>query len=634
MAVFTDNFDGTAGTLLSARAGWQLGAGYYDVLELDGAGAIRHNGFSDDGKYVVHDVGERRQYFKVTLGAGFLVSDAAVGVTFGYVDMSNNYSIILLNGKLLLRIGGGSLSELGVWAAGDVLECIFYADIHDIVIKKNGAMVGTYSSAAYNWNTSGTKVGVWLSYAGQPATADILRSFEAGTLAAPDTTAPTHTGTVAVTAKSASSIATSCPTATDNVAVTSYDVRIDGGAWIDKGLATSHNFTGLTADTAHTIDWTARDAAGNRSTPPLSVSTSTYPLGAMASTILLITGPQEGNPAGMLYALAGTVQPGDWLSYYIVSGPTPAGGVLDAQANGAFTYTGPAPATMVIQPQVNGVDVAQITVTLYDQSGGGDTEQPVHTGVITVNSKTGTSINVSCPVATDNVGVDHYEWSKDAGATWVNGTTTHNFEGLTLSTTYPIRARAADAAGLKSIPALELSVTTDAAAVPPVLPGGITVVSKTQTAINVSCQEATGDVTGYEWSRDGGTTWESGATTHSFTGLTAATPYAIRARAFGPGGISAVLSLTVTTDPAVTGAALTSSPQVNNTTTVQANVTGITVHVYDAATGDKVVTKTGQSTDANGVMVLSDALLTAGTTYRFVVVYSGGDEGMEKAVAS
>lgn len=141
-------------------------------------------------------------------------------------------------------------------------------------------------------------------------------------------------------------------------------------------------------------------------------------------------------------------------------------------------------------------------------------------------------------------------------------------------------------------------------------------------------------MTGYEWSRDGGTTWESGATTHSFTGLTAATPYAIRARAFGPGGISAVLSLTVTTDPAVTGAALTSSPQVNNTTTVQANVTGITVHVYDAATGDKVVTKTGQSTDANGVMVLSDALLTAGTTYRFVVVYSGGDEGMEKAVAS
>lgn len=370
MAVFTDNFDGAAGTLLSSRPGWQLGEGYRDVLELDGSGAIRHNGFSGDGKHIVHDVGERRQYLKATLGAGFFAADASVGLTFGYVDMSNNYSVVLYGGALLLRIGGGALAELGTWAAGDILECIFYADIHDIVIKKNGATVGTYSSAAYNWNTSGTKVGVWLSYAGQPATADILRSFEAGTLAAPDTTAPTHTGTVTVTSRSASSIATSCPTATDNVAVTSYDVRIDGGAWIDKGLATSHNFTGLTADTAHTIDWTARDAAGNRSTPPLSVSTSTYPAGAMASTILLLTGPQEGNPAGMLYALAGTVQPGDWLSYYIVSGPTPAGGVLDAQANGAFTYTGPAPATLVIQPQVNGVDVAQITVTLYDATVG------------------------------------------------------------------------------------------------------------------------------------------------------------------------------------------------------------------------------------------------------------------------
>lgn len=633
MAIFFDDFVGTAGTLLSSRPGWMTGAGYYNVLELDGAGGI---GFpaTGDGTAVVYDTGSLRHYVKVVLGSGFFLDNRSVGLLFGYKDRSIGYRVTWNTDRLELLSGGTILRSLaGPWAVGDTLEIIFDSAMGNVKFKRNSVEHSTTNLT--QWPGIGARVGVEIWYGPRQATTDIIRSFEADALPAADTTAPVLTGDISVDSRTLNAIATTCPEATDDVAVTRYHVRLNGGSWLDKGLSRSHTYSGLNPPgQTYTIEWSALDAMNNRSNI-LSASAKTFSSGATANSVRLTTGPQDDNPAGLLYDLAGTVAAGDWLNYEVISGPTPPGGTFSASPMGAFSYVGPSPAVLVIQPYVNDVATAEpITVNLYDQVGGGDTESPTLTGVITVNSKTSTSINVSCPVATDNVGVDHYEWSKDAGATWVNGTTTHNFEGLTLSTTYPIRARAADAAGLKSIPALELSVTTDAAAVPPVLPGGITVVSKTQTAINVSCQEATGDVTGYEWSRDGGTTWESGATTHSFTGLTAATPYAIRARAFGPGGISAVLSLTVTTDPAVTGAALTSSPQVNNTTTVQANVTGITVHVYDAATGDKVVTKTGQSTDANGVMVLSDALLTAGTTYRFVVVYSGGDEGMEKAVAS
>ena len=636
MPSIIDDFNGAAGVAAHvANPAWSIfGYGTATKLYNNGNGGLSCDAGANT-RGIQFNTGSNRNLVEFVVGADF---STVQGLSIALAAAANTGSGIRLfynaAGTLRLYTGGSQIGSLTVNPqAGDTVRLEFDSQLKTCKYYLNGTLTQTLSFG-YTIPETYTYVNLQPETSAVPALNDIIRYFRAEPLPELDDTAPTLTGAITVDSRSTTSITITCPEATDNVAVAGYEVRVNSGAWVDKALSRTHTFTGLPVGAAATIEWRARDAVNNYSTA-LSVVASTYGSGATANSILLTTGPQDGNPKGLLYDLAGTVAAGDWLNYEIISGPTPPGGTFSASPMGAFSYFGPDAATMVIQPYINGEPAIEtITVTLYDQSGGGDTEQPVHTGVITVNSKTGTSINVSCPVATDNVGVDHYEWSKDAGATWVNGTTTHNFEGLTLSTTYPIRARAADAAGLKSIPALELSVTTDAAAVPPVLPGGITVVSKTQTAINVSCQEATGDVTGYEWSRDGGTTWESGATTHSFTGLTAATPYAIRARAFGPGGISAVLSLTVTTDPAVTGAALTSGPQVNNTTTVHANVTGITVHVYDAATGDKVVTKTGQSTDANGVMVISDALLTAGTTYRFVVVYSGGDEGMEKAVAS
>jgi hypothetical protein len=71
----------------------------------------------------------------------------------------------------------------------------------------------------------------------------------------------------------------------------------------------------------------------------------------------------------------------------------------------------------------------------------------------------------------------------------------------------------------------------------------------------------------------------------------------------------------------------------NNTGTLLANETGITVHVYQVG-GGFVVTKTGETTDASGVMTLSDAALSTGTTYRLIYVLASGAEGMEKKVAT
>ena len=72
----------------------------------------------------------------------------------------------------------------------------------------------------------------------------------------------------------------------------------------------------------------------------------------------------------------------------------------------------------------------------------------------------------------------------------------------------------------------------------------------------------------------------------------------------------------------------------NNTGTILANETNATVHVYAVSTGNKVVTKTSQTTNGSGVMTVTDALIVAATEYRVVVVLGSGAEGLDKVTAA
>jgi hypothetical protein len=99
---------------------------------------------------------------------------------------------------------------------------------------------------------------------------------------------------------------------------------------------------------------------------------------------------------------------------------------------------------------------------------------------------------------------------------------------------------------------------------------------------------------------------------------------------------SATLAITNASDAfsgsasSVTDPYIVTEPLKNNTGTVLASQTGVTAHVYEVASGNKVATLTGQTTDANGVMTISSALFSAATEYRVVVVLGSGAEGMAK----
>lgn len=184
-----------------------------------------------------------------------------------------------------------------------------------------------------------------------------------------DVTLPVLTGSITVGAKTSSTITISWPAGSDNISVTGYEVSSNGGgAWTDVGNVLSYNFTGLTALTSYNLAVRAYDAAGNRSTPAITATTSTYRAGALGSTILLTTGPVDGNPAGILYNDVETGDEGKWFSFVITT--PPATGTLTIDPDGTFTFVGPSAETMYYQLEVDGanVGVPQL-VTLYDTSG-------------------------------------------------------------------------------------------------------------------------------------------------------------------------------------------------------------------------------------------------------------------------
>ena len=176
---------------------------------------------------------------------------------------------------------------------------------------------------------TGTLYAVWTTTSTQPSAAQIMAGQN-------------HTGAAA--------------SAAANVAVSSTGAKtLDG--------------TGLTQLQLY-YQWVFHSVGGGLGSNIGASTATTFRDGDTAANVLANTGPVGGNPAGTLYALAGTLVSTDWVAYRTISGPTPSGGTLTEYVDGRFTYVGGAAAVWVIQPEVNGVDDGggTITVNLYDQT--------------------------------------------------------------------------------------------------------------------------------------------------------------------------------------------------------------------------------------------------------------------------
>ncbi|ADV01256.1 hypothetical protein [Alicycliphilus denitrificans] len=222
--------------------------------------------------------------------------------------------------------------------------------------------------------------------------------------------------------------------------------------------------------------------------------------------------------------------------------------------------------------------------------------------------------------------------------------------GLSPGTTYRIHYLHRDAAGNDSAVLSSGTFTTDA---PDVTGPTLT----TPTASATGAATATGSVTTNEANgalyylastnetETVATVKASGASVPvsvtgvqgvSVSGLSASTTYYLHfVHSDAAGNDSTRVS-----SPAFTTAASPSTPTLtltqlrNNAGTLLANETGTTVHVYEVASGNKVATLTGRTTDAAGTLLAPSNAMTVGTEYRVVVVLASGAEGLQKVTAT
>ena len=82
----------------------------------------------------------------------------------------------------------------------------------------------------------------------------------------PDSTNPTMTGSVTISAKTTTSYTATWSAGSDNVAVTGYEYRLNAGSWVDLGSVLTVNISARTPGATDTFEVRAYDAAGNRAT--------------------------------------------------------------------------------------------------------------------------------------------------------------------------------------------------------------------------------------------------------------------------------------------------------------------------------------------------------------------------------
>lgn len=177
------------------------------------------------------------------------------------------------------------------------------------------------------------------------------------------------------------------------------------------------------------------------------------------------------------------------------------------------------------------------------------------------------------------------------------------------------------------------------------LTGSIDVVSKTSSTIAARSPVGTDDVgvVGYRWSRDGGAVWVNAGRDYTFTGLTAATAYALRVQALDAANNASepALALSVTTEAAPVTTLYARVPLTVETGMNASTLTGISWAFWNTATpviGSAADFKgTGAAVDGQGKLnlALPGTTLAAGGVGFLQLVINGGspDSAVNRAMS-
>ncbi len=240
-----------------------------------------------------------------------------------------------------------------------------------------------------------------------------------------DTQAPTTPTNLGAANATQTTIDLSWNAATDNVAVSGYDIY-QGNTVIATAIGTSYQVTGLTVNTSYSFKIKAKDAAGNQS--------------GFSNTTTATTLPDTGGScSGISHYLAGTsYDQGEEVQNDGEKYTCKISGWCSSAA--AWAY---APGTGTYWQQA-------WTKTGNCDVGGSDTQAPSTPANLSALNATQTTIDLSWNVATDNVAVTGYDIYQGNSVIATATGTTYQATGLTANTSYSFRIKAKDAAGNES----------------------------------------------------------------------------------------------------------------------------------------------------------------------------------------
>jgi YD repeat-containing protein len=312
----------------------------------------------------------------------------------------------------------------------------------------NGQLVGyDYRVNGGSWTSIGTQTSVPLTGLNEAASNSFnvrardsvgnLSTVRSGSVTTPDATAPTQPGSLSYQNVYTTSTTISWGASSDNVAVTRYQYRFNGGSWTNNSplTSTSKSFSGLTANTSYTFQVRARDAANNTSsTRSGSFTTNAHPNAVNDSitvpwntnhTFNPLTNDTDPNSDPLTVTGTGSPQTGGAGT----NGSTITYIPWDCDITGCNPFAGSDSFTYTISDGRNGTDTATVSVTVDTQSQFSVNDPPAkeegNSITFTVSRAGGTATTQTVNYATaNNTAVSGSDYTSKSGTlTFTSGQT-------------------------------------------------------------------------------------------------------------------------------------------------------------------------------------------------------------------
>lgn len=550
----------------------------------------------------------------------------SAGVGYAYsvkaIDASNNVSAAsgVLNASTLAdtsaptvpsapyatAIGFTSVT-LAWWPSTDDVSVSVYE------VLKDGAVVGT--TAATSLVVANLLPGTTGSFAVRAKDPTGNTSASSGSTmisTAGDVKSPTPPTNLILTAKTSASATLAWTAATDvgGSGVTSYDIVRDG-AVVGATAGLTFSNTGLTASATYSYVVIARDAAGNPSSPSVSLGVTTnadvtvpsVPTGLAVASVTETSVSLTWSAASDNLGVAGyeLLRGGVVVSRGASTNATDSGLV----PNTAYTYT---VRTYDAGANRSAASTAAVATTAIDQ-----TAPSIPSGLI-ASGQTASSITLTWSVSNDAVGMGSYRVLRDAVQVGTTSSSSFVDVGLVPQTTVSYTVVAVDLAGNASPPSQPLVAATLPDTNPPTQPSApfVTAVNLASVSIAWAPSSDNVQVAGYDIYRDGLLVASIAGTTWVDSGLIPATSYAYAIKSRDGAGNQSALSSSVS--------ALTLAD------TVAPGVPGGLV--WTAKTDHSVTVKWAAAVDPGGSGITGYEILSGGVVKALVTAIEWTESGL------